>query len=72
MAIAKQSFVVHVNGPEGNIFDILHRATKILINEGFYLKAKEMQKRVFITLSYEEALKIISEYVKFEMVANEA
>jgi hypothetical protein len=63
MALAQQAIEIELAGPDGNIFAILSKATKILLDEGKAMTAKEMQGRVFNSLSYETARGIIEEYV---------
>lgn len=51
-------------GADGNIFNIMGLAAKTLKRAGMSDAAKEMQSRVTSSGSYDEALAIISEYVK--------
>lgn len=51
-------------GEDGNIFNLVGIASRVLRRNGMADKAKEMQNRVFNSGSYEEALGIISEYVE--------
>lgn len=50
-------------GQEGNIFNLLGIAIKCLRKAGQKDKAKELATQVFKSTSYNEAIKIISEYV---------
>lgn len=50
-------------GTDGNIFNILGRASGTLRRLDMADKAKEMSDRVYKSGSYEEALVIIMEYV---------
>ena len=54
-------------GQDGNIFAIMGRAYQLLKENGQEDKAKVMQGRVMASLSYEAALKVISEYVETEI-----
>lgn len=54
-------------GHDGNIFSILGRAGRLLKENGMADQAHEMNARVFGSGSYEEALRIISEYVETEL-----
>ncbi len=52
---------------DGNIFATLGRAGKLLKQHGQSKKVEEMNRRVFDSASYNEALGIISEYVHTEL-----
>jgi hypothetical protein len=54
-------------GQDGNIFGIVGRAANLLRQTGQSAQAKEMTGRVFDAHSYDEALRIISEYVDTEL-----
>ena len=54
-------------GEDGNIFDIMSRASRLLKNAGQSDKAKEMCNRVMSCDSYHKALNVISEYVETEL-----
>ena len=54
-------------GQDGNIFSIMSRASRLLSDSGQADKAKEMRGRVMDCLSYEAALKVVSEYVETEI-----
>ena len=54
-------------GQDGNIFSIMGRASRLLSDSGQADKAKEMRSRVMDCLSYEAALKVVSEYVETEL-----
>ena len=54
-------------GQDGNIFSIMGRASRLLSDSGQADKAKEMRGRVMDCLSYEAALKVVSEYVETEL-----
>ena len=54
-------------GHDGNIFGILGRASRLLKAAGQQEQADEMFRRVTSSGSYEEALRIISEYVETEL-----
>ena len=53
-------------GEDGNIFNLVGIASRVLRRNGMGDKANEMQNRVFSSNSYEEALSIIAEYVEIE------
>lgn len=53
-------------GANGNIFNLLSIASKSLKTAGQKDKATEMSKRVMSSNSYDEALRIITEYVEVE------
>lgn len=55
---------VKLIGEDGNIFNLLSLASRALKREGQNEEAKEMEKRVFESESYEQALRIIGEYVE--------
>ena len=54
-------------GQDGNIFSIMGRASRLLSDSGQADSAKEMRGRVMDCLSYEAALKVVSEYVETEL-----
>lgn len=54
-------------GQDGNIFSIMGRASRLLSDSGQADRAKEMRGRVMDCLSYEAALKVVSEYVETEL-----
>ena len=54
-------------GHDGNIFGILGRASRLLKAAGQQEQADEMFRRVTSSGSYEEALRIVSEYVDTEL-----
>ncbi len=58
-----------LEGHDGNIFDILGRASRLLKEAGQKGQADEMFQRVTSSGSYNEALYIISEYVETELSA---
>ena len=53
-------------GEDGNIFFILGRVSRVLKENGKADAAKEVRERVMASGSYDEALKIIMEYVEVE------
>ena len=53
-------------GEDGNIFNLVGIASRVLRRNGMGDKANEMQNRVFSSNSYEKALCIIAEYVEIE------
>ena len=56
-------------GQNGNIFHLMGLASRMLRQNGMADEAKEMQNRIMggDCHSYEEALRIISEYVETEL-----
>lgn len=50
-------------GEDGNVFNLVGKASKTLKRDGQPEKAKEMCERVFKSHNYSEALVIIGEYV---------
>lgn len=55
-----------LTGQDGNIFNLIGVASKVLKNNNLPDKATEMTNRVFKTKSYEEALATIAEYVEVD------
>lgn len=53
-------------GEDGNIFNLMGKASKTLKRNGSNQQAKEMTDKIMNCGSYDEALKIISEYVEIE------
>lgn len=53
-------------GEDGNIFNLIGIASKVLKKNGLKNKASEMKDKAFQAQSYEEALSIIMEYVEVE------
>lgn len=51
-------------GENGNIFNLLAIASRVLRNNGKSAEAEEMNARVFECESYDDALRIIGEYVE--------
>lgn len=58
--------VAKLIGENGNIFNLVGIASKVLRRAGMDDKAKEMQTKVIQSKSYEEALAIIGKYVEIE------
>jgi len=54
-------------GHDGNIFSIMGRASRLLKQAGMREEANEMFNRVTGSGSYDEALRIVSEYVETEL-----
>lgn len=50
-------------GEDGNIFNLMARASRTLRENGLSEEAKEMRERITSSGSYDEALCIIGEYV---------
>jgi len=53
-------------GQDGNIFNLINIVSKVLKNNDLHDEAKEMTNRIFNSRSYNEALRIISDYVEIE------
>jgi len=53
-------------GEDGNIFNLINIVSKVLKNNNLHSEAKEMTDRIFNSRSYNEALRIISDYVEIE------
>ena len=53
-------------GENGNIFNLVGKASKVLRENGMKQNAREMENRVFEAASYEQAIYIIGEYVEIE------
>lgn len=53
-------------GHDGNIFNLIGIASRTLKQAGLKEKADEMIKRITDSKSYDEALRIIMEYVEVE------
>ena len=58
---------MRLEGQDGNIFSILGQASRLLKDVGQKDQADEMFRRVTSSGSYEEALRIVSEYVDTEL-----
>lgn len=50
-------------GEDGNVFNLIGIASRTLEKHGVSWKADEMRKRIYDCDSYDEALRIIGEYV---------
>lgn len=53
-------------GEDGNIFNLLSIARKVLLKNNLVNEALNMQNEVFNSKSYEEALMILDKYVDIE------
>lgn len=53
-------------GENGNIFNLLCIARKVLLKNNLVYEALNMQNEVFNAKSYEEALMILDKYVEIE------
>lgn len=58
-------------GQNGNIFTLMGIASQTLKKNGLREQAKEMQERITISGSYDEALGIIAEYVNITSIQDE-
>lgn len=58
-------------GQNGNIFTLMGIASQTLKKNGLREQAKEMQERITISGSYDEALGIIEEYVNITSIQDE-
>lgn len=63
----KEKPKMNLIGEDGNIFSIMGRASGLLKEAGQKAEAEEMIGRVTSSGSYDEALRIISEYVETEL-----
>lgn len=59
----KQVLIYDSHGPDGNIFAILDRVGNVLRKEGRTSEYNELWNRVNQCESYNDALKVIDEYV---------
>lgn len=55
-----------LTGQDGNIFNLIAIARKSLVKAGMSVQAKEMTEKVMSSGSYDEALRIIMNYVEVE------
>jgi hypothetical protein len=53
-------------GEDGNVFNLIGLASRALKKAGLAEQAKDMTSKVFAAGSYDEALRIIGEYVEIE------
>lgn len=53
-------------GQDGNVFNLVGIASRVLKKNGMGDKAKEMQEKVFKAGSYDEALMIMGDYVDIQ------
>lgn len=58
--------VCKLTGEDGNIFNLVGKASRVLKEKGLREQAQEMTSKVFSSSSYEEAISIIGEYVKIK------
>lgn len=54
----------YVIGEDGNVFNVLSICARALKDAGMREEAEQMKTRVFEADSYDEALRIMSEYVE--------
>jgi len=64
----KQILEINLTGADGNIFAIVGRAAELLKQNGKRDEANEMKNRVIKQKSYEDALKVVSEYVEIREI----
>jgi len=50
-------------GQDGNIFNLIGIAKRVLVKDGKKTEAEEMTQKVLMSESYEKALNIIASYV---------
>lgn len=60
----KTDVSVDFYGEDGNIFNLAGKVTKALKRNGYYAYAREVQDRLFLQKSYEDAIAILGEYVE--------
>jgi len=53
-------------GTDGNVFALVGKASRALKNAGLKEKAQELREKIFNCQSYDEALKILGDYVDIE------
>jgi urease gamma subunit len=53
-------------GQDSNVFNLMSKVSRVLKKNNLHDQAKEMTDRIFSSVSYDEALAIISEYVEIE------
>ena len=53
-----------LSGQDGNVFAVVARAKRALVKAGYRSEADQMVDRVFQADSYDEALRIMLEYVE--------
>ena len=51
-------------GTDGNVFSLLSRVTRTLRDNKMYDEIEQCKKRVFASQSYDEALRVMMEYVE--------
>ena len=59
---------IDLNGSDGNIFVVIGRAAELLKRDNQRDKANNMKNRVIVQESYEDALKVINEYVEIKEI----
>ena len=64
----KAQLQIDLNGSDGNIFVVIGRAAEILKQNEQRDKANEMKNRVIKQKSYDDALKVINEYVEIRQI----
>lgn len=62
----KPTLHINLNGSDGNIFVVIGRPPEILKRDEQRDKANKMKNRVIKQKSYEDALKVIGEYVEIK------
>lgn len=60
---SKTGLEAQVTGEDGNVFNLAGIVADVLRRNGFPEYAKEVSKRLWACNSYEEALKMMGEYV---------
>lgn len=64
----KAQLQIDLNGSDGDIFVVIGRAAEILKQNEQRDKANEMKNRVIKQKSYDDALKVINEYVEIRQM----
>lgn len=62
----KPPYKLELEGEEGNVFFIIGKVIRVLKDFGQFAEANEFRARATDAKSYEEVLKIVSEYVNTE------
>ena len=64
----KPTLHINLNGSDSNIFLVIGRAAEILKRDEQRDEANKMKNRVIKQKNYEDALKVIGEYVEIEEI----
>lgn len=64
--MALTNTTVKLLGEDGNVFNVTGKTSSALKRSGFIKEAKEYQEKAFACPSYNDVLKLTSEYVNIE------